>query len=316
MHILFVGGTKWVGLEAAKRALDESHTVTIAHSGAHEALVRQGVAHLHGQRGDLLAAGGPIELAKADVIVDTFGGSTTEKGRELGECAVRCGARVVAVSSCDVYQALTEAGLGDGSARSLLWDHTLPIDEEAPLRAEAYPGSHGHDNVAMETALLATGANVTALRPGAIYGIGDPLAREWPLVRRVKAGEHRIELPAAGVQLFHRVSNERVSRAIVAAAGRTHAGFWACNVVDPYSWTYAGLAAQVGRILDWEWEPVSVGFSEAKHPFQLSAPALFSDRRLREELGVKEPDPREALETLVRHYYEHGPREGAAYAEF
>jgi nucleoside-diphosphate-sugar epimerase len=307
MHILFVGGTKWVGLEAAKRALSEGHTVTIAHSGAHEALVEPGVTHLHGDRSDLLAAGGPIERARPDVIVDTFGGSTTEKGRELGE---------VAVSSCDVYQALMEAGLGDGSARSLLWDHTLPIDEDAPLRAGPYPGSHGNDNVAMETALRATGADVIALRPGAIYGVGDPLAREWPLVRRIKEGEHRLELPAAGVQLFHRVSNERVTRAIVAAAAQARDGFWACNVVDPYSWTYAGLAAEIGRVLEWEWEPVSVGFSEAKHPFQLSAPALFSDRRLREELRVLEPDPREALAALARHYFEHGPREGALYAEF
>ena len=79
MHILFVGGTKWVGLEAAKRARAEGHTVTIAHSGAHGALVEADVTHLHGSREALFAPGGPIESARADVIVDTFG-ATRERG--------------------------------------------------------------------------------------------------------------------------------------------------------------------------------------------------------------------------------------------
>ena len=50
-----------------------------------------------------------------------------------------------------------------------------------------------------------------------------------------------------------------------------------------------------------------MGFGEAQHPFQLSAPALFSDRRLREDLRVTEPDPRAELEKLVRHYDEAWP---------
>ncbi|MEO9254900.1 MAG: hypothetical protein ABI305_05130 [Tepidiformaceae bacterium] len=317
MHFLFVGGTKFVGLAAARMALAEGHQVTVAHSGEHEppGFV---AAHLHGTRDALLAPGGPVDAARPDVLVDTFaGGATAEKGRAVGEAGVRLEAKVVAVSSADVYQALVEAGLGDGTGQRLLSSQPLPIDEDSTLRAAAYPGAReGHDNVAMETALRETGANAAVLRPGAIYGAGDPLAREWPLVRRAKEGIRHLELPAAGVQIFHRVAVERVSSAILAAPEFAPGGFWPCNVVDPYFWTYAGLAAEIGRILDWEWEPESVSYAATKHPLQLATPAIFADRRLREVLRVTKPDPRAALELLVHEYCANGPAEGALYRDW
>jgi hypothetical protein len=36
------------------------------------------------------------------------------------------------------------------------------------------------------------------------------------------------------------------------------------------------------------------------HPFAVASPCVFDDRRLRDVLGVGEPDPRAALDDLVR----------------
>jgi nucleoside-diphosphate-sugar epimerase len=116
----------------------------------------------------------------------------------------------------------------------------------------------------MEAALRDLAIPVTTLRAGMIYGVGDPYAREWPLVNRVRRGTHRLELPAS--------RGERVAQAIVACLERAPEGFFACNVVDPYGWTYAGLAAQIGKILDWHWEPAIVGPDSARHPFQVRYP--------------------------------------------
>lgn len=310
MRLVFIGGTRFVGPMAARLALQAGHEVAVAHSGRHEELVAGlPVEHLHGSRHELLAPGGPVERGRPDMLVDTFaGGATAAKARELAACAARAGAgRIVAVSSMDVYEYLVQAGIGDGSGRVLLPNAPIPLDEDSPLRSGPYPGARdGHDNVAMEAALHDAGT-VTALRPGAIYGPHDYVAREWPLVRRIKERVRRLELPDGGVQVFHRVAVERVARAIVAAAERAPEGFWACNVVDPYDWTYAGLATEIARLLDWEWQPVKVPFEAAEHAFQVSSPALGSDRRLREVLGVSEPDPRSALAELVAWYWEHGP---------
>ena len=71
------------------------------------------------------------------------------------------------------------------------------------------------------------------------------------------------------------------------------------NVVDPHDWTFAGLAGRVAGILGWEWEPVRVAFADTDHPWQTAFPVLCSDRRLRETLGVSDPDPDIALRETV-----------------
>jgi nucleoside-diphosphate-sugar epimerase len=106
------------------------------------------------------------------------------------------------------------------------------------------------------------------------------------------------------VQIFHRVAVERVGRAVVAALDRAPAGFWACNVVDPSDRDYASLAGAIGRLLGWEWAPVTVPFSQADHPWQVRHAVIGSDERLRHVLGVNEPDPDAALEECVRWLWE------------
>jgi nucleoside-diphosphate-sugar epimerase len=310
MRVAFVGGTRFVGPVAVRLLREAGHEVAVAHSGAHEASGLDGAAHLHGGRDELLGAGGLVEGWRPDALVDTFaGGASAEKAEALAACAGRCGARhVVAVSSLDVYRHCVEAGLGDGSGAADLPTEPLPLRESASaLRSQPYPGAHaGHDNVAMEAALRATGGRVTALRPGTIYG-PHPDTREGFIVDKVRRGERRLELPDGGVQLFHRVAVERVGRAIAASLERAPGGFWACNVVDPYDRDYASLAGAIGRLLGWEWEPVRVPYADSEHPWHVSHPVIASDERLRHVLGVNEPDPDAALEECVRWLWERPP---------
>jgi nucleoside-diphosphate-sugar epimerase len=253
-----------------------------------------------------------VQRWRPDVLVDTFaGGATKTKGEQLKALAECAGARhLIVVSSMDVYQYCVDAGFYDGSGLKALPPGPLPISETAPLRDGPCPGgSDAHDNVAMEATLHGTG-RVTALRPGAIYG-PHPDVREWTLVRRVIAGDRRLELPDGGHQVLHRVAVERVGRAIVAAIEHAPNHFWACNVVDPYDWTYAGLAREIGQLLDWEWEPEHVAFPDADHPWQAGHPVVGSDRRLQQILGVMadRPDPAAALAETVRWLWENRPAE-------
>jgi nucleoside-diphosphate-sugar epimerase len=155
----------------------------------------------------------------------------------------------------------------------------------------------------MEAALHDAG-RVTALRPGAIYGPAAGV-REQALVERVRRGERRLPLPDGGTQFWQRVAIERVGRAVAAAIEHAPGGFWACNVVDPRDHSYASLAAAVGALLDWEWEPVRVPFDDEEHPWRTAHPVLCSDRRLRCVLGVTEPDPDAALAETVRWLWQH-----------
>ncbi|MCW2968745.1 MAG: putative reductase, partial [Solirubrobacteraceae bacterium] len=186
------------------------------------------------------------------------------------------------------------------------------VGEDSPLRDGPYPGAQEvagggvHDNVAMEGALRAAFAGaVTALRPGAIYG-PHPDARERLLVEMVRDRRCVVPLPGGGHQIFHRVAVDRVANAIATAVSRRTAtdGFWACNVGDPGDWTYGGLVAEVGRLLDWEFAFEVVGLDAADHPWKAVHPVLCDTRRLEHVLGVTEPDPAQALAECVSWLWE------------
>lgn len=307
MRVLLLGGTNVVG-PAAANVLRQRHEVAVAHSGTHEHPGVGELEHFHGSRTQLLEAGGPVDRWRPDVIVDTYaGGATAEKARALLAAAGRSDARPVAISSMDVYQHCVDAGLADGTGAKLLATTPIPLSEDAELRDGPYPGgSAQHDNVAAEAALH-TAEAATALRLGALYG---PFAatRESYLVDMIREGRHRLELPAGGTQIWHRVALERVALAIAAACEHEPNGFWPCNVVDPTDLDFAGLAAAVGRLLDWTWEPEEVPFTTTDHPWQVRHPVLCSDQRLRDVLGVHDPSPDAALAECIEWLWRHPKR--------
>jgi nucleoside-diphosphate-sugar epimerase len=302
-RVLFVGGTGPVGQASVPHLLEAGHQVALAHSGAHEPASLAELEHLHGSREELLAPEGPAQRWRPDALIDTFaGGATAAKAQELSALAERSGAgQIVAVSSIDVYRHCADAGL-DGHVPADLPRDLLPLREDSPLR-ELSGGSH--DNVAMEAALSGA-ARLTILRPGAIYGphANEHVLREWYLVGRVARGERRLPVSHGGTQLFHRVALDRVGRAVAAAIQTAPAGRFACNVADPQDWTYGGLAALVADRLDWSWELEAVAWEDCDHPWNIRHPVVADTARLREVLGVIEPDPYAATVAQVDWLWE------------
>lgn len=294
MRVVFVGGTGPVGQASVPYLRDEGHEVAVAHSGAHEPPGLDAVEHLHGDRAALLAPAGPAERWRPDVVVDTFaGGATAAKADELGRMAERCRAsQIVAISSIDVYRHCVAAGVDENEPAELPFD-ALPLQEAAAMRSGPSPGGAAHhDNVAMESALHGA-PQITVLRPGAIYGpqLHLRVLREWYLVGKVARGERRLDLPAGGTQLFHRVALDRVGRAVAAALRTAPTGRWECNVADPRDLTYGGLARLVAEQLGWEWETRTVGWDEGDHPWNVRHPVIADTSRLQHVLGVVHPDP-------------------------
>jgi nucleoside-diphosphate-sugar epimerase len=292
MRVVFVGGTGPVGRASLPHLLAADHDVAVAHSGAHEPPVADDAEHLHGSRNDLLALGGAVERWRPEVVVDTFaGGASAAKARELGALAQRAGvAQVVAVSSIDVYRHSAAAGVGGFPPTELPLD-PLPLHEDrSPLRTEPMPFTPHHDNVAMEAALTEAAPRVTILRPGAIYGPAFHAAvlREWFLVAKALHGDRTLPFPHGGTQLFHRVALERVGRAVAAAVDHAPQGTWACNVADPYDWTYGGLAQLVAQQLGHTWDPQPEGDD---HPWNARHPVIVDTTRLQTVLNVGPADP-------------------------
>ena len=302
MRVLLVGGTGPVGQATIPHLLAAGHVAAVAHSGAHEPTGLDDVEHLHGSRGNLLSPDGPVEKWSPEVIVDTFGGgATAAKAKQLSDLAERCGtAQVVAISSIDVYRHCARAGVDGNEAAEFACD-ALPLSEDASRRAGPSPGSgRAHDNVAMEDALRGA-SRITVLRPAAIYGpfLHPRVLREWYLVGKVARGDPHLPLPLGGTQFFHRVAVGRVGRALAAALGKAPEGRWACNVADPRDFTYGALAAVVAKQLEWEWQPHAIDWRESDHPWNVRHPVLADTTRLRNVLGVAEPDPVAATKAQI-----------------
>src|SRR4051812_49693135 len=111
MRVLFLGGTGPVGQVSLPHLLAAGHEAAVAHTGAHEPAGMPDVEHLHGERAELVAAGGPAERWRPDAIVDTFaGGATAGKARELAAPGGRRGAAPPgAVGSVDGFRPLAHA---------------------------------------------------------------------------------------------------------------------------------------------------------------------------------------------------------------
>jgi hypothetical protein len=61
----------------------------------------------------------------------------------------------------------------------------------------------------------------------------------------------------------------------------------------------------VAERLDWSWEPVEVPSAEGDHPWNVRHPVIADTTRLREVLGVTEPDPLAATAAQIDWLWEH-----------
>jgi nucleoside-diphosphate-sugar epimerase len=68
-------------------------------------------------------------------------------------------------------------------------------------------------------------------------------------------------------------------------------GRWACNAGDPSDLSYGALARLVAEQLGWEWETRTVAWDQGDHPWNVRHPVVADTGRLRDVLGVTEPDP-------------------------
>jgi nucleoside-diphosphate-sugar epimerase len=130
----------------------------------------------------------------------------------------------------------------------------------------------------------------TILRLPAVYGPGDPLAREWFFVKRVLDGRQRIALPDGGLGLFHRGYVDDVARAAVMALENPRAIGRTYNVGHERVLTVRGIAELVAQVMDHEWEVVSVpaGRLPPTNPYATPYPIVYDLSQIRTDLGYRE----------------------------
>jgi nucleoside-diphosphate-sugar epimerase len=315
MRILAIGGTGFIGRFAIPALLHLGHEVTVFHRGQSPLA---DVPSIQGDRREFAKHAAALRDTRPDVVIDFL----ISNSRQAEELAQTFTTRVVMLSSCDVYRSTgilhaTEPGEPDNTINT----------EDSPLRTRLHPYppanlqavravypwvEDDYDKIPAERIVLAAGG--TVLRLPMIYGPGDPLHRNFPVVKRIDDGRRVILLDEATANWRAiRGYVEDVAWAIALAATNDRAAGRVYNVGDPENFTELDWRRQIADAAGW-----TGGFRvlpDDHIPAHLRAKGNLRQHwsadtsRIRRELDYREPTPRaEALRRTIAWERAHPPQ--------
>jgi nucleoside-diphosphate-sugar epimerase len=307
MRVVVLGGTRFIGRAIVEALVAAGHEPLVCHRGKAEPDDLAAVAHLHTERQDLADHRDRLDAFGPAAVVDCVAMSATDARAALAALPEPSLRRVV-LSSQDVYRAFATVQ-HDGLATD-----SVPITEDAPLRADRYPypelaGRGEYSKIDVEELVL--GAGATVLRLPMTYGPHDYQRREDWVLRRVRARRRQIPVGVANA-LLPLAFVDDVARGVVSAVERPSDGAAVYNLVtaetDPVAvWMRrilraAGSDAEVVRVPETTPLPEDLEITSA-----VSQPLVMSSARARRDLGYRDTDPDEAVAASVRWHLAHPP---------
>ena len=298
MRILIIGGTRFIGPHVVRRLAEMGHEVTVFHRGETRAELPEGVEEIYGDRRDLASFAADFKTTAPDVVLDMIA-FTEEDARSLVGVFKGVARRVVVVSSADVYGAygrLLRLETGAPAA--------LPLNEDAPLRANLYPYraqavgpddfKYHYEKILVERVVMSDDELPgTVLRLPAVYGPGDQQHRLFGYVKRMD--DHRPFIMLGEAQARWRWTRgyvENVADAIALALTNDSAAGRVYNVGEREALTEADWVRSIGRAAGWNGDVLTVSVDPLPEHLATNADYahhLFTDTsRLRAELGYDE----------------------------
>src|SRR5438045_6030445 len=311
MRVVLLGGTRFVGITILDQLLAFGHEVMVVHRREPANVDLPGTRHRHTARRDLPAHAREIAAFRPDAAIDTCA-MTVADARSALEALPRQ-IQLVLLSSMDVYRAF-------GSLWTRAETDAVPLSELSPLRDRPLPDPgfqlpgwdfswSQYDKIPVEREYMAREAIV--LRLPVVFGEHDYLVREEFVLRRLRSGRKRIPVGAANL-LFTRGYVGDVALAARLAIGSPRPG-QIYNVGEARTASIGFWMRQIAAAAGAEIELVRVPDESLPPDLRLSgtfSQHLLVDSHLaREELGVLEFDPDEALRRSVRWHLLHPPAE-------
>jgi len=274
VHILVIGGTKFIGPYVVEQLVSLGHTVTVYHRGEHEPVLPLGVRHVHNP-----AAAMPVDSFPSEVLQPSPGVvihmiPTGERdSRALVNTFRDRTRRLVVLSSGDVYQAYGRLiGLEAGPPAPGL------LTESSPLRTVLYPHRtqakspddwvYGYDKILVEQTVLGDPfVPAVVLRLPKVYGPGENAD-----FSTVHGFRHQPQW-----RWTHGYVENVAHAIVVAALHPAAAGIY--NVGEEMTPTVAERLAHL---------PPSSVAHEAP-PFHFEHDIAYDTTRIRRELAYKEP---------------------------
>ncbi len=299
MRILVIGGNGFVGTPLVRELSESGHQIAVFHRGAADSPGKH--VQICGDRNRLPDREHDLRRFSPDVIIDLVLCSGAQ-AQQLVDVAEKLNARIVAISSMDVYRA---CGVMHGIEPGEL--EPMPITEDAPLRTsrQLYPPEviekmrsmftwlvPEYDKIGVEELVMRRSGS-TVIRLPMIYGARDPLHRLHGLLKRIKDARAAIILPDDyAAWRGPRGYVENVAHAIALAATLRPAEGRVYHVCEEPSLTEIEWQKKIAGQTDWRGRFVVL--PRAQTPSHLLMPGntaqhLVGDStRIRAELGYKE----------------------------
>jgi nucleoside-diphosphate-sugar epimerase len=328
MRVLVIGGNGFIGRPVVRELKERGHQVAVLRRSVDAA--RDGdIVAIQGDRNRLQDCEAPIREFAPQVIIDMVLSSGEQAGAITG-LAQTLGARLVAISSMDVYRAW---GVLLGTESGDL--EPLPITEDSPLRAgnRSYPPelvevmkgiftwlTPGYDKVAVEQAVMSNHRN-TVIRLPLVYGEGDPLHRMYPVVRRISDERTAILVPEdQAAWRGPRGYVDNVAHAIVLAAVSDGAQGRTYHVCEEPSATDLEWMSRIAESMHWRGRFLVLPRERTpKHlllAFNLAQHVVADSSRIRTELGYGDVTPVEEAIRRTIAWERENPPSGPTFHQF
>jgi nucleoside-diphosphate-sugar epimerase len=294
MHILIIGGTRFMGPYIITDLLEAGHRVTLFHRGQRRLEPPAGVEEILGDRNKLMEHAEQLRRLQPDVVLDMMA-MTEQQARQFVEVFAGFTGRAVVASSQDVYRSFgrvnrTEGGEVDPS----------PLTEDAPLRENLYPyrnfpnGDTDYDKILVERVFMSRSELPgTVLRLPAVYGPGDYQHRMFPYLKRMLDGRPSILLEdRVAAWRWTQGYVENVADAITLAITDERASGRIYNVGEPFALSMAERVEQIARAANWHGQIITLPGerfpASMREEGNMAQHIVADSSRIRQELGYSE----------------------------
>jgi nucleoside-diphosphate-sugar epimerase len=306
MHVLIIGGTRFMGPHITKNLHAAGHMVTLFHRGQSKMELPEGVAEITGDRDELMQHARQLRQLQPDVVLDMIA-STEKQAQHCVEVFASFTRRIVVASSQDVYQSFGRVNRTEDGAVDL-----SDINEASPLRKHLYPyrnllpGEDDYDKILVERVYMSLPELPgTIMRLPAVYGPGDAQHRMFAYLKRMLDGRPHILLEecVARWRWTHGYV-ENVADAITLAITDERASGRVYNVGEPFALSVAERVEHLARVTQWPGQIVILPGerlpASMRETGNMDQHIVVNSSRLRQELGYSEHlDLRESFRRTV-----------------
>jgi len=294
MHVLIIGGTRFMGPHITKNLHAAGHMVTLFHRGQSRIELPEGVAEITGDRDELMQHARQLRPLQPDVVLDMIA-RTEKQAQQCVEVFAGHTRRIVVASSQDVYRSFGRVNrTEDGDVDLSELGETSPLREHLYPYRDLLPGEEDYDKILVERVYLSQPQLAgTILRLPAVYGPGDSQHRLFVYLKRMLDGRPHILLEecVARWRWTHGYV-ENVADAITLALTDERASGRVYNVGEPFALSMAERVEHLAKITDWPGQIVILPTerlpASMRETGNMDQHIVVKSSRIRQELGYSE----------------------------